>query len=161
MRSTKSKPFEESDTEKLIKKKKRDVYIKIYNVEEFSNTRLPIEFRNTIYSDQTGQCLKQSLCHNRYIMVMMEIDSNAILVEPTKIRKDKEMKRAYEHLLLRLKRAGIQPKKYVLDNEVSNSMKNMICNKYNMELELVPPGVNAKMQQRWPSAISKHTSSVF
>ena len=43
---------------KLIKKKKRDVYIKIYNVDEFRTTRLPKEIRNTIYSDQTGQFLK-------------------------------------------------------------------------------------------------------
>ena len=63
--STKSKPFEESDKAKLVKKKKRDVYIKIYDVEEFQNTRLPGELRNTIYSNQTGQFLKRSLCHNR------------------------------------------------------------------------------------------------
>ena len=58
VRSTKSKPFEESDTERLVKKKKQDVYIKIYNVKEFQNTRLPGELRNTIYSDQTGQFIK-------------------------------------------------------------------------------------------------------
>ena len=90
VRSAKSKPFEESDTAKLVKKKKRDVYIKIYDVKEFQNTRLPGELRNTIYSDQTCQFLKRSLCHNKYIMVMVEINSNAILVEPTKSRKDEE-----------------------------------------------------------------------
>ena len=140
MRSTKSKEFEESDRTKLIKKKKQDVYIKIYDIEKSRNTKLPEELRNTLYSNQTGQFLKRSLCHNRYIMVMVEINSNAILVDPMKSRKDKEMKRAYEHLLLRLKRAGIQPKKHMLDNQVSDSMKNMIRDKYNMELELVPPG---------------------
>ena len=123
VRSTKSKPFEECNTEKLFKRKKRDVYIKIYDVEEFRTTRLPKEIRNTIYSDQTGQFLKVSLRKNKYIMVMVEIDSNAILVEPMKSRKDGEMKRAYEHLLLRLKRAGAQPKKHALDNKVSESMK--------------------------------------
>ena len=73
-------------------------------------------------------------------MVMVEIDSNAILVKPMKSRKNEGMKRAYEYFLLRLKQAGIQPKKHVLDNKVSDSTKNMIRNKYNMELELVPPG---------------------
>ena len=48
---------------------------------------------------------------------MVEIDSNAILVEPMKSRKDEEMIRAYNALLLRLKRAGIVPKKHVLDNK--------------------------------------------
>ncbi len=52
---------------------------------------------------------------------MVEIDSNAILVEPMKSRKDEEMIRVYNALLLRLKRAGIVPKKHVLDNEVSEN----------------------------------------
>ena len=42
--------------------------------------------------------------------------------------------------MLRLNRAGIKPRKHVMDNEVSNSMKNMIKDEYKMELELVPPG---------------------
>ncbi len=37
---------------------------------------------------------------NKYIMVLVEIDSNAILVEPMKSRKDAEMIRAYNALLL-------------------------------------------------------------
>ena len=59
-------------------------------------------------------------------MVMVEIDSNAILVEPMKSRKDEIMIRAYNALLLRLKRAGIVPKKHFLDNEVSENMTNHI-----------------------------------
>ena len=75
---------------------------------------------------------------------MVEVDSNVILVEPMKSRNDKEMKRAYEHLLARLKRAGIKPKKHVMDNEVSDSMKDMIRDDYEMELELVPPGCHRR-----------------
>ena len=78
------------------------------------------------------------------MMGMVEIDSNAILVEPMKSREDGEMKRAYEHLLLRLKRAGVQPKKHVLDNEVSESMEDMIRDEYHMTLELVPPGCHRR-----------------
>jgi hypothetical protein len=66
--------------------------------------------RETIFSDQTGQFPTQSQKGNKYIMVMVEIDSNAILVEPMKSRKDAEMIRAYDALILRLKRAGITPK---------------------------------------------------
>ena len=40
-------------------------------------------------------------------MVMVKIDSNAILVEPLKSRKDPELARAYRAMMLRLKRAGI------------------------------------------------------
>ena len=35
-------------------------------------------------------------------MVMVEIDSNAILVEPLKSRKDAELTRAYKSLITRL-----------------------------------------------------------
>ncbi len=61
-------------------------------------------------------------------MVIVEINSNAILVEPMKSRKDEEMIRAYNALLLQLKRAGIVPKKHFLDNKVSDNMKNHIRN---------------------------------
>jgi hypothetical protein len=77
---------------------------------------------------------------NKYIMVLVEIDSNAILVEPMKSRKDAEMIRAYNALLLRLKRAGIIPKKHVLDNEVLENMKNYIHDTCKINRELVPPG---------------------
>jgi len=41
-------------------------------------------------------------------MVMVEINSNAILIEPMKSCKDAEMIRAYDALLQQLKRAGFQ-----------------------------------------------------
>jgi len=77
-------------------------------------------------------------------MVMVEIDSNAILVEPLKSRKDAELTRAYHVLVLRLKNAGIVPRKHVLDNEVSSTMKAVFRDKYKMEMELVPPGCHRR-----------------
>jgi hypothetical protein len=57
--------------------------------------------RKTMFSDQTGQFPTRSQQGNKYIMVMVEIDSNAILVEPMKNSpKDEEMIRAYNTLLL-------------------------------------------------------------
>jgi hypothetical protein len=47
-----------------------------------------------------GSNLLSSRQLNKYIMVMVEIDSNAILVEPMKSRKDEEMMRVYNALLL-------------------------------------------------------------
>jgi hypothetical protein len=73
-------------------------------------------------------------------MVMVEIDSNTILVEPMKSHKDEEMIRAYKALLLRLKHSGIVPKKHVLDNKVSENMKNHIRDTCKFDMELVPPG---------------------
>ena len=95
-------------------KKVHDIYIKTYNV------------RETTFSDQTGQFPTRSRSGNKYIMIMVEIDSSAILVKPMKSQKDAEMIRAYNALLLRLKQAGISPKKLVMDNEVSKTMKSHI-----------------------------------
>ena len=45
---------------------------------------------------------------------------------------------------MRLKNAGIVPRKHVLDNEVSTTMKYFIHDKYKMEMELVPPGCHRR-----------------
>ena len=78
------------------------------------------------------------------MVLMVEIDSNAILVEPMKSREDKEMIRAYDALVQRLTRAGCKPKKHVLDNEISNNMKNHIKDHHKFTLELVPPGCHRR-----------------
>jgi hypothetical protein len=77
VRST--KVFETRNTTPLKGKKFRDIGIHVYNV------------RETIFSDQTGKFPKRSQKGYKYIMVMVEIDSNAILVEPIESRKDEEM----------------------------------------------------------------------
>ncbi len=77
-------------------------------------------------------------------MVMVEIDSNNILVEPMKNRKDAKMIRAYNALLLQLKWAGNVPKKHVLDNEVSEKMKKHIHDMCKLDMELVPPGCHRR-----------------
>ncbi len=92
-----------------------------------------------MFSDQTGQFPIRSLCGNKYIMVMVKINSNAILVDPMTNCKDAEMIRAYNALLLGLKWAGIVPKKHALDNEVSENMKNHIRDTCKLNMELVPP----------------------
>jgi hypothetical protein len=73
-------------------------------------------------------------------MVMVDINSNAILVEPMKNFKEAKMIRAYNALLLQLKRANIVPKKHVLGNEVSENMNNHIRDMCQLDMELVPPG---------------------
>jgi hypothetical protein len=66
---------------------------------------------------------------------MVEIDSNAILVEPVKNCKDAKMIRAYNALLLQLKWAD-----HVLNNEVSEYIKNHICDSCKIDMQLVQPG---------------------
>ena len=75
-------------------------------------------------------------------MIMIEVDSNAVIVESMKTKSDKEMQRAYLALLAKLKRAKIVPLKHILDNECSNSMKDLI--RETCKLELVPPGCHQR-----------------
>jgi hypothetical protein len=53
-------------------KKERNIFTSVYKVCE------------TIFSDQTGQFPTRSQHGNKYIMVMVEVDSNAILLKPMK-----------------------------------------------------------------------------
>ena len=90
-------PLEKTDTTTLRGKKVRGVYTKVYDV------------RNTVFSDHTGQLPTRSKLGNKCIMVMVYIDSNAILVDPLKNRTGTELTRAYRAMMLWLKRAGIVP----------------------------------------------------
>jgi hypothetical protein len=58
------------------------VYTQVYGVQE------------TIFSDQPGRLPVQSYRGNNYIMVLVEIDSNAILIEPIKNRNTTDLIRA-------------------------------------------------------------------
>ena len=129
VRSTKERrvPFKTCDTSQLHIKKVQNVYTKTYKV------------CKTMFSRQTRQFPTHSQQGNKYIMVLVEIDSNDILVKPMKSRKDAEMIEAYDGLLRWLKQVGV-PKKHVLDNKVSENMKNHICNTNRSNMELVPPG---------------------
>ncbi len=70
VQSTKT-PFEVCNAAAALRgKKMKDLFVSTYNT------------RETSFSDQTGQFPKQSKRGHKYIMVLVEIDSNAILVEP-------------------------------------------------------------------------------
>ena len=132
VRSTKPKAFQTINTTRLHGKKEQDIHTQVYEV------------RNTVFTDQMGQFPTQSRSGNKYIMVMVDIDSSGILVEPLNSRKDAELHRGYTSLMTRLNRAGIFPKKHVLDNEISQAMKDYVQDKYKMTVELVPPGCHRR-----------------
>ena len=113
VRSTKTNPLETAHNNQLLRgQKKRDVYTKVYDV------------RETIFSEQTAQFPTRSQSGNKYIIIMMEIDSSGILVKPMSSRKDSEMILAYKNMMQRLKQANIQPSKHVLDNEISAKLQS-------------------------------------
>ena len=135
IRSTKKQliqPSSESDMSepRPPQSKKKDVMIKILDTCD--------ELQMKIFSDQTGRFPKRSCRGYQYIMVLCEIDSDAILVEPMRNRTAGEMIRAYQVIINRLRDAGIQPKQHILDNECSAEFKEAIKNN-GMTHQLVPP----------------------
>jgi hypothetical protein len=71
-------------------------------------------------------------------MVLVEIDSNYIAMEPMRSRETAEMIKVYETMMERLKSTGIQPKKQILDNEAPRAYLEAI-EEQGLEWELVPP----------------------
>ena len=74
VQSTKRAPLESFTSTEMQGKKVHNVYVKVYDA------------RETMFLDQTGQFPARSKRGNKYIMVMVEVDSNAIFVEPLKSR---------------------------------------------------------------------------
>ena len=60
------------------------------------------------------------------LKLLIEIDSNAILVEAMKNCLAGEMIQAYQVLVERLRSAGLTPKMHILDNECSTEFKEQI-----------------------------------
>ena len=56
------------------REKKKDIMVKIYDLQE--------DLADLIYTDQTGHFPTRARRGNQYIMVLAEIDSDSILVEP-------------------------------------------------------------------------------
>ena len=94
--------------------------------------------KETMYTDQTGKFPHVSSRGNKYMMVLTEIDSNSIWVEPMKNKTEGEMILARRRALTRMKACGIAPKKQVLNNEASAAYNQEMAES-NMTYELVPP----------------------
>ena len=94
-RSTKrNEAIEEADTSGTSNVREQDVYTKVADIPGLTGT---------IYTNQTGQFTITSRSGNKYVMVMVPIDSNAILISPMKNRKDVELQWAHLELLHRAK----------------------------------------------------------
>ena len=69
------------------------------------------------YMDLTGQFPHMSSRGNKYLVVVYDYDSNAIVMEPIKSRQAKEIFNAFKACESRLPQNTLQPKLYILDNE--------------------------------------------
>jgi hypothetical protein len=72
-----------------------------------------------IYTDQTGRFPVVSSKGNKYIMIVYDYDSNAILAQPIKDRRAPELLKAFQIMEQELVARGLKPKLMKLDNEAS------------------------------------------
>jgi hypothetical protein len=91
-----------------------------------------------IYSDQTGRFPVVSRKGNKYIMILYDYDSNAILAQPIKYRTAPELLQAFQVMEQELVARGLKPKLMKLDNEASKLLK-MYLHQQNITFQLIPP----------------------
>jgi hypothetical protein len=97
-----------------------------------------IEETGKIYTDQTGRFPVTSSRGTKYVMVLYDYDSNAVLTEPLKNRTGQELFRAYTTLHQYLCQRGFTPQVHWLDNEAAQNIKDY--DKANhVDFQLVPP----------------------
>jgi hypothetical protein len=91
-----------------------------------------------IYTDQTGRFPVVSSKGNKYIMILYDYDSNAIMAQPIKYRTAPELLIAFQVMEQELVARGIKPKLMKLDNEASKLLKTYL-HQQNITFQLVPP----------------------
>ncbi len=88
-----------------------------------------------------GQFPYTSSRGNKYLLILYEYDSNAILAHPIKTRQAHEIKHAWIILHTQLLYANRAPSVYIMDNEKSHELKNAIV-KYKLRYQLTPPNIH-------------------
>jgi hypothetical protein len=91
-----------------------------------------------IYTDQTGRFPVVSSKGNKYIMMLYDYDSNAILAQPIKDRTAPELLKAFQVMEQELVARGLKPKLMKLDNEASKFLKEYL-HQQDITFQLVPP----------------------
>jgi hypothetical protein len=100
-------------------------------------------YTGKIYTDQTGRFPVTSSQGNKYVLVLYEYDTNAILTEALNNRTAPEILRAYKKLVKYLYNRGFRPKIHWLDNEASDELKQF-NNSNQLEFQLVPPHMHRR-----------------
>jgi hypothetical protein len=95
-------------------------------------------YAGQIYTDQTGSFPVVSSKVNKYIMILYDYDSNAILAQPIKDRTAPELLKAFQVMVQKLMAGGLKPKLMKLDNEVSKLLKTYL-HQQDITFQLVPP----------------------
>jgi hypothetical protein len=91
-----------------------------------------------IYTDQTGRFPVVSSKGKKYIMILYDYGSNAILAQPIKDRTVPEVLKAFKVIEQELVARGLKPKLMTLDNEASKLLETY-PHQQNITFQLVPP----------------------
>jgi hypothetical protein len=100
-----------------------------------------IDVSGKVYSDQTGRFPHASSKGSKYVMVLYDFDSNAILAEPIKNKTEREQLVATTKLHDYLRARGLSPTMHVMDNECPPAIKKYF-RANNIRFQLVPPHIH-------------------
>ena len=96
------------------------------------------ELTKLICSDQTGRFPITSSKGNKYLMIILDYDSNAIISQPLPSRSQQHLLQAFSKIHEKLKNAGRNPTFVRLDNEAPKVLTQYM-KKEKMQFQLVPP----------------------
>ena len=83
-----------------------------------------VELTGKVSIVQTGRFPVTSSRGSKYLMILYDHDSNAIIPEPITLRSEAELIRAYSVLYYKLTNRGLLPKFQMLDNEGPAGLKD-------------------------------------
>ena len=104
---------------------------------------IPHAPKHKAFGDLTGQFPVKTSRGHRYIYLLYDYDSNAILVEPVQNRQAQTIAKAWKKLTDRLWQQGHPYLHFVLDNELSTNLVNAF-KKYDIKYECVPPNLHRR-----------------
>ena len=96
-----------------------------------------------IYSALTGHFIVPSASGNQYLMIVYDVDANAILAEPMKNRTSAEFITAYKRIHALLVSRGLRPQLQKLNNECSAALKAFMHSEA-IDFQLVPPHLHRR-----------------
>ena len=97
-----------------------------------------IKVTGKISTDQTGYFPVNSSRGRKYLMVLYDHDSNAIITEPLKLCSEHKLICAYSALHNHLSNRGLTPHVQMINNECPSGLKQVMRNT-SITYQLVPP----------------------
>ena len=96
-----------------------------------------VKFTGKISTEQTGRSPVTSSRGRKYLVVLYNHDSNAIITEPLKLRSEHELICAYSALHTHLSNRGLTPHTQIINNKCPAGLKQVMRNA-GVAFQLVP-----------------------